>query len=71
MLNIDLNTVNEQDLARIPGIDKNAAHQIISFRQRSGSFKSMDDVKKVPGLPQGVVDVLQRVGAKVGKQPAA
>ena len=71
MLNIDLNTVNEQELARVPGIDQNTAHQIISFRQRTGSFKSMDDVKKVPGLPHTVIDALQRVGAKVGKQPAA
>jgi competence protein ComEA len=71
MQNIDLNTVNEQDLTRIPGVDQNTARQIIEYRKRVGSFKSVDDLKKVSGLPQGVVETLQRAGVRIGKQPAA
>jgi competence protein ComEA len=71
MLNIDLNTANEQELSRIPGLDQTKARQIIEFRNRNGSFKTFEDVKKISGLPHTVIETLQRAGVTVGKSPAA
>jgi len=70
-MNIDLNSVNEQELSRVPGLDQSKARQIIEFRNRVGTFKTFDDLKKIPGLPQGILDVLQKAGATVGRKPAA
>jgi competence protein ComEA len=71
MQNVDLNTAQEQELSRIPGIDQMKARQIIEYRNRNGSFKSINDLKKIAGLPQGVIETLQRAGVTIGKQPAA
>jgi competence protein ComEA len=70
MQNVDLNTAQEQDLSRIPGIDVSKARQIVEYRNRYGSFKSLNDLKKITGLPQGVIDTLQRAGVTIGR-PAA
>ncbi|HYG33286.1 MAG TPA: helix-hairpin-helix domain-containing protein [Clostridia bacterium] len=59
---IDLNTANEQDLAAIPWIGHERAREIISHRP----FMHMDDVRRLPGFTEDVMDQLVRGGAIVG-----
>ncbi|HVV01787.1 MAG TPA: helix-hairpin-helix domain-containing protein [Verrucomicrobiae bacterium] len=59
---IDLNDASEKDLAQIPFIGDKLARDIIEHRP----FMHMDDLRKVPGVDDYVIDELLRGGAVVG-----
>jgi competence ComEA-like helix-hairpin-helix protein len=68
--NMDLNTATEQELTVIQGIGKDLAKKIVQHRLQNGSFKTWEDLKRIPGLPPHMMDTLKRCGFSVGK-PAA
>lgn len=47
---VDVNTASEPLLARISGLNKTIAGNIVSFRNQNGAFKNRDDLKQVPRL---------------------
>ncbi|MEC8813275.1 MAG: RNA-binding transcriptional accessory protein [Ketobacter sp. GenoA1] len=47
---VDVNTASEPLLARISGLNKTIAGNIVSFRNQNGAFHSRDDLKQVPRL---------------------
>jgi len=47
---VDVNTASEPLLARISGLNKTIAGNIVSFRNQNGAFSSRDDLKQVPRL---------------------
>ncbi len=51
---VDINTANQQQLEAINGLGPAKAKAIIDYRSKSGPFKSVDDIKKVPGIKDGV-----------------
>lgn len=59
---IDLNTAGEKDLAGIPWIGAERARELIRHRP----FHRMDDVRRVPGFTEDIIDELVRGGATVG-----
>ncbi len=61
---IDLNTASEQELAQIPWIGADRAKELVRHRP----FQRMDDVRRVPGFSDEVIDQLVRGGASVGAQ---
>lgn len=69
--NIDLNKANENDLTSIPGISKDRAQSILKWRNEHGNFNSWDDVKKVPGFSETLIEALKRGGAGFGGRKAA
>ncbi len=58
----DLNTVSETDLANIPWIGRERAQDIIRHRP----FGTMEDLRRVPGITDDIVDALLRGGVMVG-----
>lgn len=48
---IDLNAASAGELTQLPGIAKDLAHRIISYRKRHAGFKSWKDLQKVHGFP--------------------
>jgi competence protein ComEA len=52
-LPIDLNGATSDDLMLIPGIGANTAEKIIAFREKSGPFRRVADLKKIPGIKEG------------------
>ncbi len=60
---IDLNTATEKDLAGIPWLGSERAKEIVRHRP----FSNMDDVRRIPGFDEDVIDQLVRGGAMVGK----
>lgn len=68
--NIDLNTVNEQELQRLQGIGKDPAKNIVDFRRQHGPFKNWEDLKRVPGLTQEMIETLKRDGATIAGRAA-
>ncbi|HLH30514.1 MAG TPA: helix-hairpin-helix domain-containing protein [Terriglobia bacterium] len=70
MNNLDLNFATEQDLERMPGLGKDHAKRLIDFRRQTGTFKSWDDVKKIPGISPEILNTLKKSGVTVGGKAA-
>lgn len=51
---VNINTASKQQLMTIPGVGEAKAQAIISYREANGSFSSIDEVKKVEGIKDGV-----------------
>ena len=47
---INLNTANEEELEKIPGIGASIANKIIAYRKENGKFKAIEDIKNVSGI---------------------
>ena len=47
---IDLNTATKSQLVTLPGIGEAMAERIILHREEKGSFKSINDLKKIKGI---------------------
>ncbi len=62
-----LNEAKAQDLEKIEGIGHQRAQDIVNYREENGDFESWDDVKKIPGFSEEMVDVLRTNGADWGE----
>jgi len=47
---VDINTADENVFASLKGIGAGKAKAIISYREKNGPFKSIDDLTKVKGI---------------------
>ncbi len=47
---ININTADESELSKLPGIGLNYAKNIIEYRKINGKFKKIEDVLKVKGI---------------------
>jgi uncharacterized protein (TIGR02284 family) len=65
---IDLNSASEEELSRIAGVGRQGARSLIRHRP----FKSIDEIRRIPGFNDKMLADLRRGGAMVGhRQPAA
>lgn len=53
---LDLNLATKAELRLIPGIGDALAQRIIDHRQRQGSFRSVDELRKVAGIGPKTLD---------------
>ena len=47
---VNINTANAAQLDALPGIGPVMAERIIAYRQKNGNFKSIEELRKVPGM---------------------
>jgi len=47
---ININTADHQSLVRIPYIGEYTADRIIEYRERTGGFRSLDELKNIRGI---------------------
>jgi comEA protein len=65
---VDINTASAEDLAALPGIGEAKAKAIVDYRA-ADPFKSVDDLKKVKGIGDKMLESLRpnlTVGAAAG-----
>lgn len=59
MAKVNINTASERRLERLPGIGKDLAELIVSYRKEIGSFKSVSELKEVPGIGEKRYEMLE------------
>jgi competence protein ComEA len=50
---VHINTADEQELQRLPGVGPVLAKAIVEYRVQNGAFRSMQDLDNVPGIGPG------------------
>ena len=54
---VSINTASAEDLARVMnGVGLKKAQAIVSYREEYGPFKTVDDLKQVPGMGNSLVE---------------
>jgi competence protein ComEA len=55
---LNANKAGADEFARLFRIDDKAAEAVVAYREKQGGFKTIDDLKKAPGLDAAGVDGL-------------
>ena len=56
---LNINTANAAQLDALPGIGPVMAQRIITYRQKNGNFKTIEELRKVPGMGASKFALLQ------------
>ncbi len=57
--NININQAGVEELILLPGIGEAKAKKIIAYREKNGDFKSIEDIKKVSGIGEGIFNKIK------------
>ena len=53
---VNINTANKETLTALKGIGEKRAEAIISYREKHGPFKAIEELVDVSGIGQSVLD---------------
>ncbi len=56
---VNINTATAEQLQTLPGIGQAKANAIVAYREANGSFSSIEDLRQVPGIKEGVFGQIQ------------
>lgn len=56
---IDINRASLEDWRKLPGIGETRARQMVSYREKLGGFRSLDQVRELSGLPDSVYQAIR------------
>ena len=59
IVKVNINTANVFQLMKVKGISQLLAENIVSYRDKKGPFKSVDDLVKVKGVTPGLVSAVR------------
>ncbi len=51
---VNINTADSQELMNLPGIGQAKADSIIEYRTTNGTFKTIEELMKIPGIKEGL-----------------
>lgn len=58
-LKVNLNTASKEELLSLTGIGDVKADSIVKYREEHGSFQSVEDIKKIEGIKDGVFNKIK------------
>ncbi len=67
---VNLNTASKEELDTVKGIGPKKAGAIIEYRKKNGPFRTVDDLKKVPGFGDKSVEKMRSELTVDGAAPA-
>ena len=56
MTKININTATIEELTQLKGVGEKLAAKIVDYRTQNGPFKMVEDIMKVPGIGQKLLD---------------
>ena len=56
---VNINTASSSELEALPGIGPAKAKAIVDYRQQHGAFKSVEELKNVKGIGEGIFSKLR------------
>jgi len=56
---VNINAVDADELASLPGIGDGLAERIIKYRMENGSFAAIEDIMNVPGIGEGTFEAVR------------
>ena len=56
---ININNASAKDLEALPGIGESTALKIVDYRNKNGSFKTIEDIKNVNGIGESKFNMLK------------
>lgn len=68
---VNLNTASVAELARLPGVGQVIARRIVRHREKSGSFRKVDELLVIRGISQAKLEKLRplvTVGEELPKE---
>lgn len=66
---VNINTADAKGLEGLPGIGPAKAEAIIKYREEHGAFQSVDDLVKVKGVGDKIMEQIKEL-VEVGDKPA-
>lgn len=64
---VNINTATKEELTTLKGVGEKRAQEIINYRTKNGSFKTVDDLEKVPGIGPGIMKKIRSDVTTTGK----
>jgi len=58
---VDLNSATPDELARLPGVGSSLAARIVERRQSGGTFRSIEDLRRVKGIGHAKLERLRHL----------
>lgn len=56
---VNINTAGERELTTLPGVGPVYAQRIIAYREKHGSFKSIEEIKRIKGIGEKTFQKMQ------------
>ncbi len=51
---VNINTASKTELMKLKGVGREVAEKIIAYREKNGSFKTPEEIRKVSGIGKGI-----------------
>ena len=56
---ININTANEEELQKLPGVGSSIAIRIVQYRKENGKFNKIEDIKNISGIGDSKFDKIK------------
>ncbi|MDE5950594.1 MAG: helix-hairpin-helix domain-containing protein, partial [Acetatifactor sp.] len=56
---VNLNTADAARLQTLPGIGESRAADILSYREKNGGFRSVEEIMQVPGIKESIYEKIK------------